>query len=77
MLDFYDMQYGGNDDRSPEDNRLRWSILVKGLGGMMPGQRYKPSELAAKMIRDIETKHERYVPWVDQAKKDKARNGKN
>ena len=56
---------------------MRWFILVKGLGGMLPGQKYRVGELAEKMINDIETKHERYVPWVVKSKDGGMRNGKN
>lgn len=81
MIDFEDIQLqeeGEGQNIKPIEMKMRWCILLKGLGGMMPGQRYVVRELAAKMIRDIETKHERYVPWKDQASASGGqRNGRN
>ena len=43
------------------ENESRWRLLLKGLGSICPGKRFNPTELALKMIRDVETKDERYV----------------
>lgn len=66
-IDFDDL----NNGRASSENKARWLILLKGLGGMMPGQRVLVSQIALKIVHDIETKHERYVPWADP------RNGNN
>jgi len=60
-IDFTDI----SNDRRSSENSNRWAILLKGLGGVMPGQRVRVRQVATKMISDIETKHERYVPWAD------------
>ena len=71
-LDFDDLENG----RSAEQNRMRWAILLRGVGGLMPGQRIKVREIAAKILKDIQTKHERYVPWAD-SRGQNGRNGRN
>lgn len=38
--------------------------------------KYNVKAITFKMIQDIKTKHERYVPWVD-AKGNSSRTGKN
>ena len=43
------------------ENESRWRLLLKGLGSICPGKRFSPTEVAIKMIRDIETKDKRYV----------------
>ena len=61
QIDF-DPEVIGNSRLSSE-NEARWQLLLKGLGSTSPGKRYNPMELASKMIRDIETKDERYVAY--------------
>jgi hypothetical protein len=65
-----------DNERRPSENSGRWFILLKGLGGVQPGMKYSARLIASKMIQDIKTKHERYVPWVD-AKGASSRTGKN
>jgi len=48
-LDFEDIE----NDKSAEENAYRWSILLKGLGGILPGQRFQVKDLCRKMIHDI------------------------
>lgn len=73
-IDFYDIDNG----RSPQENSYRWTILLKGLGGFMPGQKVRVKEVVPKLIKDIQTKSERYVPWSEASNsKGGARNGKN
>jgi hypothetical protein len=43
------------------ENEGRWRLLLKGLGSICPGKRFNPTQVALKMIHDIETKDERYV----------------
>lgn len=43
------------------ENETRWRLLLKGLGSMVPGKRFNPTQTALKMIGDIETKDQRYV----------------
>ena len=71
-IDFSDIDNG----RSPSDNQGRWVILLKGLGGIFPGMQVNASQMASKMISDIKTKHERYVPWVNPTGAS-SRTGKN
>ena len=47
--------------RTPEQNRARWTLLLKGLGSVSPGMRFNPTKMALKLVQDIETKDERYV----------------
>jgi hypothetical protein len=61
QIDF-DPEVIGNSRLSSE-NEARWQVLLKGLGSTSFGKRYNPMELASKMIRDIETKDERYVAY--------------
>ena len=65
-----------DNERRPSDNQGRWLILLKGLGGVQPGMKYNVKLISFKMVQDIRTKHERYVPWVD-AKGNSNRTGKN
>jgi hypothetical protein len=37
MIDFEDIEIEGAEDIKPIEMKMRWLILVKGLGGMMPG----------------------------------------
>ncbi len=60
-IDFSDL----DNNRRPSENQGRWFILLKGLGGVQPGMKYSVRLISSKMIQDIKTKHERYVPWVD------------
>ena len=71
-IDFEDI----DNEKTAEENAFRWSILIKGLGGIMPGQQVRVKEVCMKMLKDIKTKNERYVPWQSQAAK-QGRNGKN
>lgn len=50
-----------SNDRSSEENKIRWALLLKGVGNICPGMRYSPSETALKLKRLVETKSERYV----------------
>jgi len=59
----FDPELLGND-RTREANLARWNLLLKGLCALMPGQRFKPSETARKMIEDIKSQPERYVAWA-------------
>ena len=43
------------------ENESRWRLLLKGLGSVVPGKRFNPTQMALKMIGDIETKDQRYV----------------
>ena len=52
------------NERSREENQARWNLLLKGLCALMPGQRFKPSETARRMIEDIRSQPERYVAWA-------------
>ena len=38
--------------------------MLKGLCGVVPGVKYQPSEIAQKMITDIETQETRYANSV-------------
>lgn len=38
------------------ENETRWRLLLKGLGSITPGKRFNPTQVALKMIGDIETK---------------------
>lgn len=49
------------NERSPEDNRIRWALLLKGVGSISPGMRYSPTDMALKLKKLIETKSERYA----------------
>ena len=53
---------------------LRWSVLLQGVGGIRPGKRYKPSEMGAKIAKEIEEKNERYVAYKPAPRQ--ARTGK-
>ena len=64
-----------NHEHKEEDVKRRWHILLKGLGGVQAGRSYRVQQVAAKMIEDIKTKNERFVPWVNP--KAGARNGSN
>ena len=61
-IDYEDICNG----KSYEENMIRWHILLKGLGSIYEGMRYNVKEIAIKMMQDMMTKHERYVPWVNQ-----------
>ena len=37
---------------------------MKGLCAIRPGVRFKPSEIARKMIEDIRSQPEKYVSWA-------------
>lgn len=50
-----------SNDRSAEDNRLRWALLLKGVGSITPGMRYSPTDLALKIKILIETRDQRYA----------------
>lgn len=52
-------------------------MLLKGTGGILTGRRFIVKEIAFKMIGDIETKHERNVPWVGNNSRQGLRNGTN
>jgi hypothetical protein len=56
QIDFDDIDNG----RTPEENRIRWALLLKGVGSVTPGLRYNPSAMAMKLKQLIETKSERY-----------------
>lgn len=49
------------NERSAEDNRIRWALLLKGVGSISPGTRYSPTDMASKLKKLIETKSERYA----------------
>lgn len=49
------------NDRTSDDNKLRWALLLKGVGSVCPGMRYSPTEMALKIKALIETKSERYA----------------
>ncbi len=49
------------NERSGEENKIRWALLLKGVGSICPGMRYSPSETALKLKTLVETKNERYV----------------
>lgn len=72
-VDFDDI--ADENNRTEEENRRRWNILLKGLGGQAPGKIFKPKQIALKMIEDIKTRNERYVPWT--SKRSTNRNGSN
>ena len=36
----------GDNERTKEDNANRWNLLLKGLCSIVPGRRFKPSQLA-------------------------------
>ncbi len=38
------------------ENEGRWRLLLKGLGSICPVKRFNPTQVALKMIHDIETK---------------------
>jgi hypothetical protein len=65
-----------DNERPAVENQYRWSILLKGLGGFMPGQRVKVPQVVKKLLYDIETKAERYVPYEGK-KNGASRNGRN
>ena len=54
------------------ENEGRWRLLLKGLGSICPGKRFNPTEVALKMIRDIETKDQRYVAHYQPLSKGRA-----
>eukprot|EP00347_Sterkiella_histriomuscorum_P009025 403342815 len=72
-LDFEDI--GDSLDKSSEGCRRRWEILLKGIAGVPPGKRINIKQVASQIIKDIETKHERYIPYVGN--KGNSRNGSN
>ena len=53
--------------RTTEENRQRWSILLKGLCSIGPGRRFKPSQTAEEMVNNIKTQKDRYVPYNPSA----------
>lgn len=61
-------------NKTSEGCKRRWEILLKGLGGVPPGKKINVQKVAAQMIDDINTKHERYIPFVG---KQSSRNGSN
>lgn len=65
-----------DNERTAQENLYRWTILLKGLGSVMPGQRFKVGEIVQKMVHDIETKAERYVPFESKTGAS-SRNGRN
>ena len=79
-IDFSPEALGGNE-RTKEDNANRWNLLLKGLCSIMPGRRFKPSEMARWMIEDIKSSPEKYVQWAVPkaaiAPKKRARTGLN
>lgn len=44
-IDFDDIDNG----RTAEENRIRWALLLKGVGSITPGMRYNPSSMARKL----------------------------
>lgn len=38
-----------SNQRSNEENKIRWALLLKGLGNISPGMRFSPSETALKL----------------------------
>lgn len=58
-----DPEVVGND-RTKEENESRWNLLLKGLCSVLPGQRYRPSATARKMIDDIKSFPQKYVQWA-------------
>ena len=44
-IDFSPEAFGDNE-RTKEDNANRWNLLLKGLCFIMPGRRFKPSQMA-------------------------------
>lgn len=57
MIDFDEIDC----EKSNEDCRNRWAALLKGVGSIMPGMRYSPSDVAGRIKQLIETKDERYA----------------
>jgi len=47
----------------------RWDVLLMGVGGIRPGKRFKPSKMASKIAKEIESKNERYVAYKPAPKK--------
>lgn len=72
-IDFHDISE--TLDKNVDNTRRRWDILLKGMGGIFAGKRFKVRDVTKKMIEDIKTKHERYVPWIGN--KANSRNGSN
>ena len=54
------------------ENEMRWRLLLKGLGSIVPGKRFNPTQIALKMIGDIETKDQRYVAHCQPLSKPRA-----
>ena len=78
--DDQDIDFGDLEEeigKTAEECERRWRMLLKGLGGLGPGMNYKASQIAAKMLEDIKTKHERYVPWQNNRGSKANRNGFN
>lgn len=57
LIDFTEIDNG----RNPEDNHNRWCTLLKGVGSIMPGMRFNPTNTAIKIKTLIETRDERYA----------------
>lgn len=56
-IDFKPVQ----NEHSAAENASRWSVLLKGVGSITRGKKYKPSEVAAKMKHNIVNKATRYA----------------
>lgn len=65
-IDFHEL--AENLDKDTDNTKRRWAMLVKGLGGMQQGKRYKVRDQAKRMVEDIKTRHERYIPWIGNKK---------
>ena len=61
-IDFVQLSKGDLKDKSEEQCRQRWFVLVKSSGsGYLPGQRIEPSTVAEKLVNFIENKGEKYA----------------
>ena len=49
------------NQHSAVENASRWGVLLKGVGSVTPGKKYKPSEVASKIKQNILTKASRYA----------------
>lgn len=55
--------------KTTENTKGRWEILLKGLGDIPPGKKFKVRLITKQIIEDIQTRNERYVPWVPNSKR--------
>lgn len=57
QIDFDEIE----NERSAEENKIRWALLLKGVGSITPGMRFNPTNIALNIKNLIETKSERYA----------------